>query len=185
LCIFLKERDFIEEDDITYIVAHQVLRKNGFSIISLSYPGAQGDRAILPQAGTGRSQPRKFIDIIACYPKKCLDITENKGSYKLPEVVADIEKLNFYKSNLHFKQALDTLVEDISPESKGLPLLLSVSFWVPSENTNLKNLPIEKINFFVTISPDRKRWKIWTGGNLDIFKYKEGYVNLEKTYCVE
>jgi len=181
----VKERDFIEEDDITYIVAHQVLRKNGFDIISLSYPGAQGDRAIFPQAGTGRGQPRKYVDIIACYPKKYLDLTENKGSYKLPEVVSDIEKLNFYKSNLHFRQALDNLLEEISPKNKELPLLLSVSFWVSNENTNLKNLPIEKINFFVTVSPDRKKWKIWVGGNLNIFKYKEGEVILEKTYCVE
>lgn len=181
----IKERDFIEEDDITYIVAHQVLKKNGFKIISLSYPGAQGDRAILPQAGTGREQSRKYIDIVACYPKKYLDLTENKGSYKLPEVALDIEKLNFYRSNLSFKQALDNLVEKISPENMGLPILLSVSFWIPSEDTNLKGLPIEKINFFITISPDRGIWKVWIGGNLNIFKYREGKVSIEKTYYIE
>lgn len=180
----IKERNFIEEDDITYVVSHQVLKKNGFKIISLSYPGAQGDRAILPQAGSGRGQSRKYIDIVACYPDKYLDLTENKGSYRLPEVSKDIEKLNFYKSDINFKQALNNLVEKISPENKGLPILLSVSFWVPSNQTNLNGLPIEKINFFVTISPDMKKWKIWTGGNLDVFKYKEGNVKLEKTYCI-
>ena len=181
----VKERDFIEEDDVTYIVAHQVLKKNGFIVISLSYPGAQGDRAILSQAGTGRGQSRKYIDIIACYPKKYLNLTENKGMYKLSKVVSDIKKLNFYRSDLSLKKALDNLVEKISPENKGLTVLLSVSFWVPSENTNLKGLPIEKINFFITISPDMKKWKIWTGGNFDIFKYREGEVNLEKTYYIK
>ncbi|KKT68026.1 MAG: hypothetical protein UW64_C0031G0005 [Microgenomates group bacterium GW2011_GWC1_44_37] len=123
------ERNFIEEDDITYIVAHQVLKKNQFKIISLSYPGAQGDRAILPQAGSGRGQSRKYIDIVACYPNKFLDLTENKGSYKLSEVSKDIEKLNFYRSDDSFITALNNLVDKISPESKGLPILLSVSFW--------------------------------------------------------
>lgn len=178
----IKERDFIEEDDITYIVAHQVLKKNGFKIISLSYPGAQGDRAILPQAGTGRGQSRKYIDIVACYPGKYLDLTENKGSYKLPEVVLDIEKLNFYRSDLGFKQALNNLIEKISPENKGLPILLSVSFWVPNEDTNLKGLPIEKINFFITISPDRKNWKIW---NVKIMFLEKNNKKKMKNYIQE
>ncbi|KKT68027.1 MAG: hypothetical protein UW64_C0031G0006 [Microgenomates group bacterium GW2011_GWC1_44_37] len=29
-----------------------------------------------------------------------------------------------------------------------------------------------------------KKWKIWAGGDLDIFRYKEGDVVLEKTYMV-
>lgn len=181
----IKERNFIEEDDVTYIVSHQVLKKNGFKIISLSYPGAQGDRAILPQAGTGRGQSRKYIDIVACYPDKYLNLTESKGPYRLPEISRDIEKLNFYRSDIHFRQAIHNLVEKISPENKRLSILLSVSFWVPSSQTNLKGLPIEKINFFVTVSPNIKKWKIWTGGNLDVFKYKEGNVKLEKTYCID
>ena len=182
--IFTKERDFIKEDDVTYIIAHQVLEKNGFKIISLSYPGAQGDRAILPQPGAGRKQQRKYIDIVACYPEKYLDLMENKGSFHLSEVTLDIEKLNKYRSDNNFKHALDNLVEKVSPKNKGLPILLSVSFWISNKNTNLKGLPINEINFFVTISPDIKRWKIWTGGDLNVFKYKEGEINLEKTYCV-
>lgn len=181
---YIKERDYIEEDDVTYIVAHQVLKKNGFKILSLSYPGAQGDRAILPEAGSGRGQSRKYIDIVACYPKKNLNLTENKGAYRLSEVKKDIDKLNAYKSDQNFKKALNNLVEKISPENKGLSILLSVSFWIQSEKTNLKGLPIEQINFFVTISSDMKKWKIWVGGDLNIFKYKEGNVELSKTYCV-
>jgi len=181
----IEERNYIKEDDITYIIVNQVLKKNGFKIISVSYPGAQGDRAILPQAGTGRGQSRKYIDIIACYPGKYLDLTENKGLYRLPEVNRDIEKLDSYRSDRNFKQALKKLIERTSTENKDLPLLLSVGFWVSSVKTNIKGMQIEKLNFFITISPDIKKWKIWTGGNLDIFKYKEGDVNLEKTYCVK
>lgn len=180
----IKKRDFIEEDDITYIVAHHVLKKNGFQIISLSYPGAQGDRAILPQAGSGRGQERKYIDIVACYPKKYIDLTENKGTYNLPEVTKDIKKLNFYRSNVDFKNALAGLIKKISPGNEGLPILLSVGFWVSNKKANLKGIPINKINFFITVSPDIKEWKVWTGGNLDIFKYKEGLVDLSETYYI-
>lgn len=181
----IKERISLEEDDITYIVAHQVLKKNGFKILSLSYPGAQGDRAILPKRGTGRRQIRKYLDIIACCPNKYIDITENKGEYQLKKITEDIQKLNLFKSKSNYSEALYKLVETISPGNKGLPILLSVSFWVPNKQTNLKGLPIEKIHFFVTISPNMKKWKIWTGGNLNIFKYKEGNVILPKTYCVK
>ncbi len=181
----IAERNFIEEDDVTYIVSHQVLKKNGFKIISISYPGAQGDRAILPQAGTGRSQQRKYIDVVAFYPNKYLDLTESKGAYNQRKVSADIDKLQAYSLDNDFKNALSKLVEKTSPENNNLPILLSVSFWIPGEKSNLKGLPIEKINFFVTISPDMKKWKVWIGGDLDIFQYKEGNVKLEKTYYVK
>lgn len=178
------QKNFLSEDDITYIVAHQVLKPNGFKLLSVSYPGAQGDRAILPQAGTGRQQQRKYIDIIACYPKKYIDLTENKGEYVLNAIKRDIDKLYAYKTDINLKKALNHLVYKISPQYFELPLLLSVGFWLKNAKTDLKGLSIHKLNFFIIITPDRKKWKIWTGGNLNIFKKKEGDVNLEKTYYI-
>lgn len=181
----ISDRNYLEEDDVTYIVAHQVLKKNGFNIISISYPGAQGDRAILPQAGSGRKQERKYIDILSYYPNKFLDLMENKGSFVLKEVSEDIKKLENYRLKSNYKLALNSFTDRFSPESSKLPILLSVSFWLNKNNHNLKKLSIDKINFFVTISQDMKRWKIWIGGDIDIFKYKEGDVLMRKTFCVE
>jgi len=181
--IKITKRDYITEDDVTYIIA-QVLGKNGFKILSLSYPGAQGDRAILPQAGTGRKQTRNYIDIVSYYPKKFIDLNENKGAYKLAEVKSDISKLHCYKNDKSFVEALSCLMKKISPDNANLPLLLSVGFWVSSENKKLNNLPINKLNFFITISPNMKNWKIWVGGDLDIFQFKEGLVCQTTTYSV-
>ena len=32
----------VDEDEVTYAIAHRVLIANGFKIVSISYPGAQG-----------------------------------------------------------------------------------------------------------------------------------------------
>jgi hypothetical protein len=181
----IKERKNITEDDVTYVVAHQILSKNGFEIISLSYPGAQGDRAILPQAGSGRKQKRKYVDIISCYQNKYLNLTENKDIFSISKINEDIEKLNQYKSDKTFKIALEDLIGKISPKNKNLPILLSVSFSTKNGKNNIAKLHINKIDFFITLDADKKTWKVWTGGNLDIFKYKEGKIDMEKTYCID
>ncbi len=180
----LMKRDILTEDDITYIVAHQVLRPNGFKLIAISYPGAQGDRAILPEGGHGRGQKRKYIDIIATLPKKYLDLTESKGAFNKRGVSEDIENLKMYQNVEGYKLALRALVDHVDPNSKELPLIISVAFW-SKLNTNFKSVPINELDFFIAISPDKKTWKIWRGGNLDIFSSLEGQVDLEDTYVVK
>lgn len=179
----IKLRDFFSEDDVTYIVSHQILKKNGFNIISLSYPGAQGDRAILPENGSGRKQKREYIDIIASYGDEFINIGESKGKFSPSKVKEDIEKLSFYREDKH-RKALTRLLENISPQNIDSTLLLSVNFWL-SKKSDLKSVPINKIDFFVTLSSDMKSWKIWTGGDLNIFKYKEGKLDLEDTFYLE
>jgi len=181
----INNRNTIEEDDVTYIVAHQILRVNGFDIISLSYPGAQGDSAILPNPGLGRRQRRSYPDIVASFSDKYLDLTENKGAFSLPAIKSDIKKLIDFRNNEKVKAALNMLLNKISPTKKGLPILLSASFWLSNKKVLAKDLPLDKIDFFIVISSDRKTWKIWLGGDLNIFKAKEGRVNLEKTFCLD
>jgi len=65
----IQNRSQFDEDDITYISVHNVLRQNGYKLIAVSYPGAQGDRVVLAEAGTGRKQHRRYIDIISYLPK--------------------------------------------------------------------------------------------------------------------
>lgn len=180
----LKIRDELNEDDITYIVAHQVLRPNGFKIVNISYPGAQSDYAILPESGTGREQKREYIDIIATLPDKFIDLTESKGKFNSQGISKDIQKLIKYRSDENYELALRTLVESIEPSSKNLPLIISVAFWsIPG--SDLKSIPLNELDFFVIITPDMKKWKIWRGGNLDIFSKLEGETELEETYIVD
>lgn len=180
----LKIRDELNEDDVTYIVVHKVLQPNGFKIVNISYPGAQSDYAILPESGTGRTQKREFIDIIATLPEKYIDLTESKGKFNSRDISKDIQKLNKYLSDENYELALRTLVESIEPSSKNLPLIISVAFWsIPG--SDLKSIPLNEIDFFVIITPDMKKWKIWRGGNLDIFSKLEGETELEETYIVD
>ncbi|GAI11079.1 unnamed protein product, partial [marine sediment metagenome] len=69
------------------------------------------------------------------------------------------------------------------PESENLPLIISVAFW-STPRADFKSIPINDLDFFVVISRDRKMWKIWRGGNLNIFKLLEGDTKLEETYTV-
>lgn len=175
------ERNDYDEDDITYITVHQVLRANKAKIVSVSYPGAQGDRAILPESSLGRRQIRKYIDIISIISNKYINLNESKGKFNISEIKSDIEKLNNYRVNKEYKDALYVLINKINDQMKDKEILLSVSFWMNSK-TNLKQIPTNEIDFFVAINFDKKQWKIWRGGNSNFFEIYEGKIYLDKTF---
>lgn len=66
----IQNRIEFDEDDITYISVHNVLKQNGYKLIAVSYPGAQGDRVVLAEAGTGRRQQRRYIAYLSKTIKK-------------------------------------------------------------------------------------------------------------------
>ena len=155
--------------------------KNKAKIISVSYPGAQGDRAVLPQSNLGRRQERKYIDIISLISDKYINLNESKGRFNISEIRKDIAKLNNYKYNETYKKALYILINKLSKNVKSNELLLSVSFWATTLS-NLKDIPINELDFFVAINYEKKQWKIWRGGNKNFFDIYEGSIQLEKTY---
>jgi hypothetical protein len=180
----IAERQILDEDDVTYIVVHNILKPNGYKIIAVSYPGAQGDRRILVQAGTGRRQPREYIDIISFLPKKATNIVENKGIYKGNEVQNDINELSLYKTDKTYKEGLTNFLGRFAPEAIGTPIKIGVGFWASSSFTisHIKKLDLKDLDYFVYITKDRKQWKIWRTDNDDIFSTTSGDVTLPKTY---
>ncbi len=181
----LEEAYAFDEDDVTYIVAHNILQKNGFKILSVSYPGAQGDRAILPDVGGGREQIRKYVDIIAVHPeRKYLNLNESKGKFNSLQIRSDIVKLSKFKKNSLYKNALETALSHFEIKND-FSLLLSVSFWDNNGVVNLKKIPLDKIDFFISISSDMKSWKVWVGGNSDVLKIREGVINREKIFFIK
>lgn len=60
--------DSVNEDEVTYAIAHRVLLPNNFRVVAISYPGSQGGWPILPDEKKGKSQPRKYPDITALPP---------------------------------------------------------------------------------------------------------------------
>src|SRR5208337_1028652 len=102
----IQKRTHLDEDDVTYISVHNVLRQNGYKIVAVSYPGAQGDRVALAQEGTGRAQPRRYIDIISYLPKSHSALQENKGLFSANSIQSEIEELAKYKTNKKYKTSI-------------------------------------------------------------------------------
>ena len=86
----------MSEDIITFASA-KIFKQLGCEILALSYPGAQGDKAIL--VGSGRAAKRIYIDIVASKKsdKFYIFLHENKGKAKKME--DDAIKLKDIKDN--------------------------------------------------------------------------------------
>jgi hypothetical protein len=182
----IKERATIDEDDVTYITVHDILRPNGYSIIAVSYPGAQADRVILVEPKTGRRQKRKYLDVISYLPKKNTSLQENKGVYQSGKLQQDIIELTNYKREKAYKEGLEAFLERYGKDAVGLVVKIGVGFWAHQSFalSELKNLDLRDLDYFIYISSDRKKWAIWRTGKDDMFSLSSGNVCIPKTYEV-
>ena len=181
------ERMTLDEDDVTYIVVHNILKPNGYKIVAVSYPGAQGDRRILVQAGTGRRQPREYIDIISFLPKKVTSLEENVGVYTRRDVQENIDELSLYKEEPAYINGLRNFQKALAPESVGTAIKIGVGFWASNNFTtsHVEKLNLKELDYFVYVTRDRKQWKIWRTGEDNMFKVTSGTVNIPRTYDVQ
>lgn len=79
-----------KEDIITYASVN-IFQKLGCNILSVSYPGAQGDRAIL--IGQGRKTKRIYLDIIAYKDSQKFFVFLHENKEKFNDLKKDEEKL--------------------------------------------------------------------------------------------
>jgi hypothetical protein len=180
----IRKRRLLDEDDVTYIVVHNILKPNKYRIIAVSYPGAQGDRRILVQAGTGRRQPREYIDIISFLPYKTTILQENKGVYNNKGIQNDIDELSLYKTNKAYEKGLRNFLNMFAPKALNTSIKIGVGFWA-SKNfrvDHIKKLDLKNLDYFIYITKDQKCWEIWQTGKGRIFSITSGYVLLPKTY---
>lgn len=95
----------VKEDIITY-ASVELYKKLQFGLLAVSYPGAQGDRAIL--TGQGRRTKRTYVDIIAysvnkneyiVYLEECKDKLSKSGKdiVKLNGIINSEEKMSGLK----------------------------------------------------------------------------------------
>jgi len=178
-------REIFDEDDVTYIVVHDVLKKNGYKIIAVSYPGAQADRVVLIAPGTGRSQERRYIDIISYLPDKFTTLQENKGKFSPAQTQKDIDELQKYKNSDDYKNGILAFIDRFE-KSAPKTLKIGVGFWANSRFSvsDLKDLDIKNLDYFVYLTSDRKEWHIWNTGNGDMFKIMKGMINIPTTFEV-
>lgn len=182
----IKERTTIDEDDVTYATIHNILKPNGYCIIAVSYPGAQGDRVILVEPKTGRRQKRKYLDVISYLPKKNTSLQENKGAYQSDGLQQDIIELANYKKEKAYKEGLEAFLERYGKDAVGLVVKIGVGFWAHQSFalSDIKNLDLKDLDYFIYITSDRKRWAIWRTGKDDMFSLTSGNVCIPLTYEV-
>lgn len=153
----------VDEDEVTYSIIHKVLMPNGFNIVSVSYPGAQGSMAVLPEPEKGKAQPREYPDIIATAPKEAnIDIilNESKGMFVKSQVEKDVNKMLLYKTDSNHKQALQEslIVAQVINKNKELKnIVIGVSFGATSKTKT--NWNPANVDFIFRIV-DRENWSI-------------------------
>lgn len=174
----------VDEDEVTYAIVHRVLIPNGFKIVSISYPGAQGGGAILPNPELGKAQPREYPDVIALPPSNSnIDVVlnESKGMFVKSQVEKDVEKILLYKTDKPHKDALkETLViAKIIDNNKQLKnIVIGVSF-----GTN-KKISWNPCNVdFVFVVQNRKNWSILYNSKMSkIISNTEGKTSFPNVY---
>jgi hypothetical protein len=154
----------VDEDEVTYAIAHRVLIPNKFRIVSISYPGAQGGCAILPEPEKGKAQPREYPDIIALPPKKSVKfdvmLNESKGMFNQAEVEIATSKILRYKTDKKLQTALkETLVvaQVIDKNNNIRKIIIGVAFGVKSGTSTMWRP--DEVDFIFRIV-DRKKWGI-------------------------
>jgi len=153
----------VDEDEVTYTIVHKVLIPNGFRIVSVSYPGAQGGNAVLPEPEKGKAQKREYPDTIAIPPAGSsisVVLNESKGMFNASQLAQDTKKLLLYKTSTAHKKALkETLfvakVIDLNDNLKDI--VVGVSFGVLSRSAT--RWQPDEVDFIFRIV-DRKRWAI-------------------------
>ena len=153
----------VNEDEVSYTLVHKILKPNGFNIVSVSYPGAQGSMAVLPHPELGKAQPREYIDVIAMPPAGSnIDVVlnESKGMFNLSEIRKDTDKIMLYKTCQTHQEALkETLVvAQVIDDSKEIKnIVVGVSFGLKSQTRTTWDA--DRVDFIMRIV-DRNQWAI-------------------------
>ncbi len=184
----VEENKEVDEDEVTYAIAHRVLIPNKFKIISISYPGSQGGGAVLPDPDLGKAQPREYPDIIALPPSKNAKIdvllNESKGMFRQADIEKDTAKILRYKHDKKLQEALkETLVvaQVIDKNDNVRNIIIGVAFGVKS-NTPTTWKP-DEVDFIFRIT-DRKKWAIgiFNQALRNLIPKIEGNTNFPRVY---
>ena len=168
----LRAAETLSEDEVTYVVAYDILRPNGFQLLSLSYPGDQGSFALLT-GDPGRKVRRSYIDIIAFRQREALNLTESKGPYSTAQVEDAVEKVVIWKVDDEFRTVLTDRVGEVV-DYGGEPIIVSVAF--ADKPVRRLTSRLNDLDYFVVVGPER--WRLWMSDNSLPFSIREGETSL-------
>ena len=179
----------VDEDEVTYIIAHRVLIPNGFQIIHISYPGAQGGGAILPEKSKGLSQKREYLDVLAVPPRARAGfdalLNENKGMFQQSSIEKDIRKLTDYQANEEKRDALkQALVRAQVMSQDGIirDIVIGIGFGTTNDLTTWRP---DAVDFIFRIV-GRTKWAIgiFRQDLRDMIPHIEGEINFPRCYRI-
>ena len=154
-------RNEVDEDEVSYAIVHKVLQTNGFKIVSVSYTGAQGGSAVLPEPEKGKEQSREYPDVIALTPNnQDVILNESKGMFRQAEIEKDTAKILRYKTDEKYQKALKenlVMAKVIDRNDQIYNILVGVSFGV--KNNTSTTWELDNVDFIFRIR-DRTRWAI-------------------------
>jgi hypothetical protein len=168
----LRPAETLSEDEVTYVVAHDVLRPNGFQLLALSYPGDQGSFALLT-GDPGRTVRRSYIDVIAFRRTEALSLTESKGPYNTSQVEEAVEKVLIWRVDDEFRTVLTNRVGEVV-EYGGEPIIVSVAF--ADRPVRRLTSRLNDLDYFVIVGADR--WRLWASDDTLPFAIREGSTSL-------
>ncbi len=180
--------DSLNEDEITYVNVHDILKPNGFRIVAVSYPGAQGEVAILPNREAGRSQERKYVDVIAWLPDlrgrtpEELALEEIKDVFDKAAVENDLSKILSIKNVEVKRKALNEALARLGHNAPK-HIVIGVAFGTqPGVGTTWKP---DEVDFIVRVVGNR-RWQVAPFGNRmkECFGTTEGDIRLPQRYRI-
>ncbi len=180
----------VNEDEVTYLIAHRILFPNSFQIVSISYPGAQGGFAVLPEPEAGRAQRRRYIDLIALPPQDISSfdvlLNENKGMFSRAAITGDVRELNQYKTNHAYRGALtqslvNAKVIDSNRELR--EILIGIGFGV--RNGTRTTWDPSEVDFIFRVI-HRSRWAIgiFSQSLRELIPTIEGNTDLPRCYKI-
>ncbi len=147
------EKQEITEDEVTFILANRVFPSNKFTVQSVSYPGAQGDFALV--LGAGRKATRKYFDVIAHKvdgSKYIVALTEAKGTETPGVLQSDVDVVLQWRDTNKLRSFLLS--------EMGLPTDSKVLGSIAYPSPAIVKVPnSEKLDFVVLINDNS--WNVW------------------------
>ena len=181
-------KGIMTEDDVTYLIVHDVLHKNNFEIVAVSYPAAQGDRVMLVEKSTGRTQKRDYIDLVYLTPAS-LSLHENKAKFTKNGVKKDADKLATYKTTAR-RSTVDDFIDRYydGPEPKDdvkrRGIRIGVGFVYDGAFQLSQAQFLDNLDYFIHIKKTME-WTIWQCGCSTDFSIFNGVASLPPTYVVD
>ena len=173
------------EDVLTYCIVHRVLKQNGLKVLSVSYPGAQGDRVMLVQRSRGRNQERKYIDVVMTLRHDIVGLLENKDKAKKLE--ADVRDLQKYKSK--YKEAVVDFARRYSDmdTTKPLQVRIGAGFVRGKRGDDIKRYQfLLDLDYFIAVDAEHCTWSIWHHESEPLFTHTKGRLdNLPETHTTD